>query len=48
MGIIWENDAAIVPNQALYQAEPQPEMTKFVRERGPYFAYFNLNRKDRA
>jgi hypothetical protein len=23
-------------------------MTEFVRERGPYFAYFNLNRKDIA
>jgi hypothetical protein len=23
-------------------------MTEFVCERGPYFAYFDLNRKDRA
>ena len=38
----------LVPNQALYQAEPQPEMTEFVCERDPYFAYFNLNRKDIA
>jgi hypothetical protein len=43
VGIIWENDPAIVPNQALYQAEPQPEMdlsTERARRLGSYFAHF--------
>jgi hypothetical protein len=37
------SDRSFVPNQALYQAEPQPVLPNL--SRGPYFAYFNLNRK---
>jgi hypothetical protein len=41
--IVWENHPAIVPNQALYQAEPQPELiVSPARQRAarPYFACF--------
>jgi hypothetical protein len=40
----------IVPNQALYQAEPQPELIANISHasRGalPYFAYFAASGKD--
>jgi hypothetical protein len=41
---------ATVPNQALYQAEPQPELIAISRTpvvaRVPYFAYFAASGKD--
>jgi hypothetical protein len=39
----------LVPNQALYQAEPQPEMEYYSRVRGrcaTYFAYFSADGKE--
>jgi hypothetical protein len=48
VGINWENNTNIVPNQALYQAEPQPEMNEFVPQSRSLLAYFDLNRKEIA
>ena len=49
---IWEcveNSLLFVPNQALYQAEPQPEMEYYFRVRdgrATYFAYFSADSKE--
>jgi len=42
-GNYWQNRLKLFPNQALYQAEPQPEMdlsTERASRRGSYFAHF--------
>jgi hypothetical protein len=49
----WKTDLrseySLVPNQALYQAEPQPEVdlsTQRASRRGSYFAYFAEDGKE--
>ncbi len=49
MGPCWDYATAIIPNQALYQAEPQPELIPISRtpvgDARPYFAYFAASGK---